>query len=170
MGRRASILAGVLAFLAACGGGGPAPTTPPAMAPSLAGWAHAGLTCAGPTLSDSMAGLLTWTCSGSLHGTDVTAAIDGDARGVFLASVSLPADTAHEAIVAAFAEVADATAAYAAVGPQLHAWIEAWAGGVDGATFGTTSVAIAPLEVIGSGSTVTMYLTGPRKNLADPIP
>ena len=72
--------------------------------------------------------------------------------------------------MAAFATLADATAAYAASGPQIHSWIKAWAGGVDGATFGTTSVAIAEVDVFGSGSTVTLYLTGPRKNLADPIP
>jgi hypothetical protein len=165
---RVIVLAGLIALSTGCGG--PAPTTPPAMAPSLAGWASAGLACAGPTPSDNMAGLLAWTCSGNLAGTDVAAAMDGDARGVFLASVSLPAGTDRAAIVAAFAKLADATTAYAATGPQIHAWIEAWGGGVDGATFGTTSVAIAQLDVIGSGSTVTMYLTGPRKNLADPIP
>jgi hypothetical protein len=162
------VLTALLFVMAGCGG--PAPTAPTALVPSVAAWTHAGLTCAGPTPSGTMAGLLAWTCSGTLHGAAVTAALDGDAQGVFLASVSLAAATEHTTTVAVFADLADAMPAYASARPQVHAWIEAWAGGVDGATFGTTSVAIAPVDTIGTASEITLYITGPRKNLGDPMP
>jgi hypothetical protein len=166
--RRRFVVTAFLSIVAGCGG--PTPTTPPALAPSVDAWTHAGLTCAGPTPSGTMAGLLAWTCSGTLHGTVVTAALDGDAQGVFLASVSLAAATDHATTAAVFADLADAMPAYASARPQVHAWIEAWTGAVDGATFGTTSVAIAPVDTIGTASEITLYITGPRKNLGDPMP
>src|SRR4029077_7217986 len=113
----------VLALLAGCGG--PAPTQPAAMVPSVDAWTHAGLACAGPTPSGSMAGLLAWTCSGTLHGVTVTAALDGDAQGVFLASVSLPAATDHATTAGVFEDLADAMPAYAATRAQVHAWLVA---------------------------------------------
>jgi hypothetical protein len=161
-------LAGLLALAAGCGG--PALTAPPAMTASLESWARIGLACAGPSVSGQVQGLLDWSCSGVLHGVEVSAAIHGDARGVFLASVSVPALVDQATIVAVFADVADATVAYAAVGPQIHSWLAAWGGGVDGATFGPASLAIAPSETLGSPASVSFYMTGPRTNIGDPIP
>lgn len=165
---RAVALAGLLALAAGCGGS--VPTTPPAMASSLEAWSRIGLSCAGPSASSQVVGLLDWACSGTLHEIEVTAAIHGDTRGLFLASVTVPAVDDHATIVAVFADVADATVAYAAVGPQIHAWVKAWGGGVDGATFGPASLAIAPSETLGSPASVSFYMTGPRTNIGDPIP
>jgi hypothetical protein len=160
----AGLVAGVLAWLLGCGG--PAPTMPPAMASSIGAWAAIGLSCTGPASSNDPDGLLKWTCTGTLHATALTAALDGDARGLFLASVSVPADTPKATIVAVFADVADATTAYATVAPQIRAWLGAWSGNVDGITIGPASLAIA--TAVGSPPTTTLYLTGPRKNVGDP--
>ncbi len=162
----ACFVGAVLAGLVGCGG--PAPTMPPAMASSIGGWAAIGLTCAGPASSNDPDGLLKWTCTGTLHAVDVTAAMDGDARGLFLASVSVAADTPKPTTVAVFADVADATTAYASVGPQIRAWLGAWSGNVDGITIGPASLAIA--TAAGNPPTTTLYLTGPRKNVSDPLP
>lgn len=162
----AAIAAALLAGLVGCGG--PAATTPPGMAASIDSWARVGLSCVGPASSNDPDGLLKWTCSGTLHAIAVVGAMDGDARGLFLASVSVPSATDRPTIVAVFADVADATTAYAAVAPQIHAWLEAWNGTVEGITIGPASLAIA--TDAGSPPTTTLYLTGPRKNVGDPLP
>jgi hypothetical protein len=163
---RSVVLACLLAALTGCGG--PAPSTPPAMAASIDSWARIGLACVGPATSNDPDGLLKWTCSGTLRAIAVTGAMDGDARGLFLASVSVPAGTDKATIVAVFADVADAPTAYATVAPQIRTWLEAWSGTVDGITIGPASLAIA--TAAGSPPTTTLYLTGPRKNVGDPIP
>lgn len=163
---RWALLACLLAGLIGCAG--PAPTTPPAMAASLDSWARIGLLCVGPANSNDPDGLLKWTCSGTLHATALVAAMDGDVRGLFLASISVPAATDKATIVAVFADVADATIAYATVAPQIRSWLEAWNGTVDGITIGPASLAIA--TAVGSPPTTTLYLTGPRKNVGDPLP
>jgi hypothetical protein len=167
-GLRAAGVAALLALLTGLVGcGGSAPTTPPGMMSSVDAWARIGLACVGPASSDDPDGLLKWTCSGNLHGIAVVAAMDGDARGLFLASVSVPSATDRATIVAVFTDVADATVAYAAVAPQIHAWLAAWNGDVVGITIGPASLAIA--TDAGSPPTTTLYLTGPRKNVSDPL-
>jgi hypothetical protein len=138
------------------------------MASSIDGWTRIGLACVGPASSNDPDGLLKWTCSGTLDGIAAVAAMDGDARGLFLASVSVPSATDKATTIAVFSDVADATVAYATVAPQIHTWLAAWGGAVDGMTIGPASLAIA--TAVGSPPTTTLYLTGPRKNVADPIP
>jgi hypothetical protein len=163
---RSVLLACLLGGLVACGG--PAPTTPPGMTASVDAWTRIGLACVGPASSNDPDGLLKWNCTGTLHGIAVVTAMDGDARGLFLASVSVPSSADQATTIAVFADVADATVAYAAVTGQIHTWLESWNGAVDGITIGPASLAIA--TAIGSPPTTTLYLTGPRKNVADPIP
>ena len=168
-GLRLAVMAPLLALLAGFAGcGGPAATTPPGMTSSIDAWAGIGLACVGPASSDDPDGLLKWNCSGTLHGIAVVAAMDGDARGLFLASVSVPSATDGATTVAVFSDVADATTAYAAVAPQIHAWLATWNGDVAGTTIGPASLAIA--TDAGSPPTTTLYLTGPRKNVSDPLP
>jgi len=87
------------------------PTTPGAVAPSLDGWQHAGLSCDGPHDDSVPSGLLQWRCEGTLGGIRITANLDGDDKGVFqiLAQVSPSADRASA--VAAFAGLVDAMTA-----------------------------------------------------------
>jgi hypothetical protein len=156
----------LLGGLIACGG--PAPTMPPGMTASIDGWTRIGLVCVGPASSNDPDGLLKWTCSGTLRGIAVAGAMDGDARGLFLASVSVPTATDKDTTIAIFSDVANATVAYASVATQIQTWLAAWGGAVDGITIGPASLAIA--TGAGSPPTTTLYLTGPRKNVADPIP
>jgi hypothetical protein len=165
-GPRRILLACLLGGLLGCGGA--APTTPPAMTASVDGWTRLGLACVGPASTNDPDGLLKWNCTGTLHGIAMVAAMDGDARGLFLASVSVPTSADIATTIAVFADVADATVAYAPVTGQIHTWLEAWNGTVDGITIGPASLAIA--TAIGSPPTTTLYLTGPRKNVADPLP
>lgn len=163
---RSVLLACLVGGLLGCGG--PAPTTPPGMTASIDGWGRIGLACMGPASSNDPDGLLKWNCTGTLHGIAVVAAMDGDARGLFLASVSVPSTTDQPTTIAVFTDVADATVAYAVVAAQIHTWLQAWGGTVDGIAIGPASLAIA--TAAGSPPTTTLYLTGPRKNVADPIP
>ena len=69
------VLMCLLGGLIACGG--PAPTTPPGMAPSIDGWTRIGLACVGPASSNDPDGLLKWTCSGTLRGIAVRGPVAG---------------------------------------------------------------------------------------------
>jgi hypothetical protein len=167
--KRLAILAALVpVVLAGCLGG---PTMPAAVAPSLDGWRSLGLTCATATVDNVPSGLLQWSCHGAVRSVDVSATLDGDEKGVFAITATMPAGTDREAIAGAFGDLVDATPALAAARGQIRPWLEdqgdpsSYGESGSMAEFGMSRVKLWADETL----LVLDISPGPRRSVSDEI-
>ena len=142
------------------------PPTPGAVAPSLDGWQHAGLSCNGPHEDGVPSGLLRWRCEGTLGGVTTAANLDGDDKGVFQIVAQVGPSTDRASAIAAFGGLVDATPALAQVDEPVLAWLGKWDGTDMSGGFGTSWVRIAS-----DPAWITFSIfPGPRRAVNDRFP
>jgi hypothetical protein len=111
--KRWAILPPVVALLlAGCIGG---PAAPAAVAPSLDGWRGLGLSCSTAMEDNVPNDLLQWSCHGPIRNVDVSATLDGDQKGVFAITATVPAATSAREFGGAFGDLVVAKPGLAAV-------------------------------------------------------
>ncbi len=168
--KRLAILAPVVALLlAGCLGG---PATPAAVAPSLDGWRGLGLSCSTAMEDNVPNDLLQWSCHGPIRNVDVSATLDGDQKGVFAITATVPVGTSAEAIGGVFGDLVDATPALAAVSEQIGPWLEAQG---EPATYGEFGLieefGISRVQLSADETQVVLAISpGPRRAVDDPVP
>lgn len=128
--RKSLVVAAVLGLaVAACSSQPPSPTatTPPAVAPVVAAWLDAGLSCGDPVVG-MPENAPQWSCQGQLRGVHVNGEFIGDNAGLMDMTLELPSTTSRQTATAIFADVLAATPAFAARRSALDAWLDAWDG------------------------------------------
>ena len=140
------------------------------MQPTLDSWKAYGLSCAGPTDDNDYPGWFHWDCSGAPNGVQLDPSLSGDAIAPYSAYVQFPAATPLDSVRREVTGLVRVSPAWAHDVDALSAWLNNWNGDPDEKRFGSTKLIVAVGETNGQPSAYVFQVSGPRRNLDEPLP